>query len=298
METNSFQLSTVRRREGARGRRERRLRADARIRLQLCPDAVRIASHRGGDGCRRAHTEASTQTAPVDEPPVTEFEYVSPALVIECVAPAVGSLPYEVFSAPVCDQVHQEFIAAREITENIADIPVVQEQVIVQENRCGVPAVHHAPAPAVFQATLVEEYIAPAPAMYVAPASVEKYIAPAPAVYAAPAFVEKFIALAPAVYAAPAPVVELLPVPAVVQAPTPAVEYIAPLPVVFQAPTPAEENIAPAPDVQAPTLVEGNIAPAPAVLLAPAPVCEVFFTRASSVPVASARTEFHLSSRT
>ena len=92
-----------------------------------------------------AHTEASTQTAPVDEPPVTDFvtvphvapvavfEYVSPAPVIECVAPAVGSLPpYEVFSAPVCNQVHQELFAVSEMTENIAEIPVVQEQVIVR----------------------------------------------------------------------------------------------------------------------------------------------------------------------
>ena len=102
------------RREGAKGRRDRRLRAEARIRLQLCRDAVRIASHRGGDGCRRAHIEASSQTAPVDEPPVTEYvtpaaavphvapvpviEYVSPAPVIEYVAPVVVSLhPYEEF---------------------------------------------------------------------------------------------------------------------------------------------------------------------------------------------------------
>ena len=60
-------------REGAKERRERRLRAEARIRLQLCRDAVRIASHRGGDGCRRALTDVSTQTAPVDEPPVTKY---------------------------------------------------------------------------------------------------------------------------------------------------------------------------------------------------------------------------------
>ena len=117
METVSGQRATVRRREGARGRRERRLRAEAQIRLQLCRDAVRVASHRGGDGCRRAHTEASTQTAPVDEPPVTDFvtpapavphvapvavfEYVSPAPVIECVAPAVVHfLPMKCFLRP------------------------------------------------------------------------------------------------------------------------------------------------------------------------------------------------------
>ena len=50
METVSGQRATLRRREGARGRRERRLRAEARIRLQLCRDAVRVASHRGGEG--------------------------------------------------------------------------------------------------------------------------------------------------------------------------------------------------------------------------------------------------------
>ena len=50
METVSGQRAMSRRREGAKGRRDRRLRAEARIRLQLCRDAVRIASHRGGDG--------------------------------------------------------------------------------------------------------------------------------------------------------------------------------------------------------------------------------------------------------
>ena len=213
METDSGQRAMVRRREGARGRRERRLRAEARIRLQLCRDAVRIASHRGGDGCRRAHTEASTQTAPVYEPPVTDFvtpapavphvapvavfEYVSPAPVIECVAPAVGSLPpYEVFSAPVCNQVHQELFAASEMTENNAEIPVVQEQVIVQEIRCGVPAVfqaaspvveHRAPAPGVQAPTLVEENIAHAPAVIHSPTPVVESVAPAPALSEAPA---------------------------------------------------------------------------------------------------------------
>ena len=89
---------------GAKERRERRSRAEARIRLQLCRDAVRITSHRDRDGCRRAHTDASTQTTPVDELPVMKhvtpaaavpnvslvlvIEYVLPASVIECNAPA------------------------------------------------------------------------------------------------------------------------------------------------------------------------------------------------------------------
>ena len=47
-------------------------------------------------------------------------------------AAVVGSLPPgEVFAAPVYDQVHQEQIAASEMTENIAEILVVQQQVIV-----------------------------------------------------------------------------------------------------------------------------------------------------------------------
>ena len=46
----------------------------------------------------------------------------------------VGSLPpVEEFSGPVYDQVHQELFTASVSTENIAEIPVVHEQVIVQE---------------------------------------------------------------------------------------------------------------------------------------------------------------------
>ena len=44
----------------------------------------------------------------------------------------VGSLlPLEEFTEPVYDQVHQEQFAAGEMTENMVEIPVVQEQVIV-----------------------------------------------------------------------------------------------------------------------------------------------------------------------
>ena len=49
METDSGQRAMLRR-EGAKKQRERRLRAETRIRLQLCRDAVRVASHRGGEG--------------------------------------------------------------------------------------------------------------------------------------------------------------------------------------------------------------------------------------------------------
>ena len=101
-----------------------------------------------------------------------------------------------------------------------------------------------APAPAVYAAPPpVEKYIAPAPAVIAAPAPVEKYIVPAPAVYAAP--VEKYIVPAPAVYAAPSPSVEYItPAPAVYAALAPVVEF-SPVPAVIQAPTPAVEYITP-----------------------------------------------------
>ena len=41
-------------------------------------------------------------------------------------------LPLEEFTEPVYNQVHQKLFAASETTENIAEIPVVQEQVVVQ----------------------------------------------------------------------------------------------------------------------------------------------------------------------
>ena len=41
--------------------------------------------------------------------------------------------PLEEFTEPVYNQVHQKQIATSETTENIAEIPVVHEQVIIQE---------------------------------------------------------------------------------------------------------------------------------------------------------------------
>ena len=85
--------------------------------LQLCRDDF-------GPAATYAATCAATAASPVIEyvtpapavphvAPVPVIEYVSPAPVIEYVAPAVGSLPpYEEFSAPVYNQVHQELIAA------------------------------------------------------------------------------------------------------------------------------------------------------------------------------------------
>ena len=190
METDSGQRAMSRRREGAKERRERRWRAEAYIRLQLCRDAVRIASHGGADGCRRAHTNTSTQTGPVDEPPVTEYVAPAPAVVVhshqlflvlstatiatddnfdmaglvypqfsstavEPSAPqAVVSVPpFQEFTEPVYNQVHQEQIATGEMTLSIVEYPAVQEQAIVQE----IP-LYVAPAPVI-------ENIAPAPAL-------------------------------------------------------------------------------------------------------------------------------------
>ena len=215
METVSCQRAMSRRREGAKGRRDRRLRAEARIRLQLCRDAVRIASHRGGDGCRRAHIEASTQRAPVDEPP----DFVTPA-------PAVPQPVVEDISpAPTVIQSPASAVSA-------APAPV-------DEYVAPAPAVSAAPAP-------VDDFFAPAPADAVS-APVVEFIAPVPAVHAVPAPSVEYIAPAPAVYAAPAPVVELPPVPAVVQAPTSAVENIAPAPAVLLAPV--VKSLSPVPAV-------------------------------------------------
>ena len=72
MEIVSGQRATLRRREGARGRRERRLRAEARIRLQLCRDAVRIASHRGGEGYKAGREARVVLHGHVPEAPLPQ----------------------------------------------------------------------------------------------------------------------------------------------------------------------------------------------------------------------------------
>ena len=88
--------------------------------------------------CRRGE-----YVAPALVPPVYFTTTVTTGLVcpqfsstaVGSYAPCVvGSLPpVEEFTEPVYDQVLQEHIAASELTENLAEIPVVHEQVIVQE---------------------------------------------------------------------------------------------------------------------------------------------------------------------
>ena len=87
-------------------RRQRRLRAFRRFVLWHSKMEIAAALH---------HTSGLRSTA------------------VEPSAPyVVGSLPpVEEFSGPVYDQVHQELFTASVSTENIAEIPVVQEQVIV-----------------------------------------------------------------------------------------------------------------------------------------------------------------------
>ena len=123
METDSGQRAMSRRREGATERRERRLRVEAPVRLQLCRDAVRIASHR--DGCRRAHTDAFTQTVPVAEPSVTE--YVAAAPCSSCPAPApvikyVAPAPDVTYAAPAPADTH----ATPAAVSNVAPAPLIE----------------------------------------------------------------------------------------------------------------------------------------------------------------------------
>ena len=97
-------------------RRQRRLRAFRRFVLWHSKMEVAAALHHSS-GLRTSSTAQFSSTA------------------VEPIAPrVVGSLPpVGEFSAPVYDQVHQELVASSENTENFAEIPVVHEQVIVQD---------------------------------------------------------------------------------------------------------------------------------------------------------------------
>ena len=105
--------------------------------------AVRMALATAAHHSSSRVSSASTQTEYVAGPaPVTEYVAPAPAVFDAALAPVtfheafprvVGPLPpCEVVSAPVFDQVHHEQFAAGETPENLVEIPVVQEQVIVQ----------------------------------------------------------------------------------------------------------------------------------------------------------------------
>ena len=122
METVSGQCATLRRREGARGRRERRLRAEARIRLQLCRDAVRIASHRGGEGYKAGGEARVALYGHVPEAPLTQ------GWVLRHV---VGHLPVPALDVPVpqmVDQlpdIEQFFRALSPDPEQVIEVPKI-----------------------------------------------------------------------------------------------------------------------------------------------------------------------------
>ena len=86
----------------------------------------------------RTYVVPSQQLTPVFSTTTVTTDLVYPQFSSTAVEPyvpcVVGSLPLvEEFSAPVYDQGLQEHIAASEFMENFAEIPVVHEQVIVQD---------------------------------------------------------------------------------------------------------------------------------------------------------------------
>ena len=136
----------------AHRRRDRRLRAFLKHeRMTVAMNLATIQHHSYlKSGVVNVGVQAGSPLAPVTEyvapalvPPVYSTTTVTTGLVYPqfssiAVVPyapcVVGSLPpVEEFSEPVYDQVLQEHIAASESTENIAEIPVVHEQVIVQD---------------------------------------------------------------------------------------------------------------------------------------------------------------------
>ena len=135
----------------ARRRRDRRLRAF--LKHERMTVAMNLATIQHHSYMKSAVVDVGVQVesplapvteyvAPAQVPPVYSTTTVTTDLVypqfsstaVEPSAPCVvGSLPpVEEFTEPVDDHVHQEQIFAGEMTENIVEIPVVQEEVIVQ----------------------------------------------------------------------------------------------------------------------------------------------------------------------
>ena len=269
--------------------------------------AVAAATHHSYD---RSSAHACTQT---------DLEYVTPAPVIECVAPAPAvtfvvpsqQLPpvfttttvttddLEEFTAPVCNQVHQELIAASEMTENFAEIPVVQEQVTVQDAVYST-SVHRARSCRVRGTCTCGSSSRP-----LLPCTRHLHLWRSSSRPLLPCTRHLRLLWSTSRLLQPCtrhqrqwwsfyPCLQLSkrqrqqwstlhPCPLCSKRPRQQWRMLHPCPLCVQALTSAVENIAPAPGVQAPTLVVGNIAPAPAVLLAPAPVVKSF----SHVPAVS-----------
>ena len=113
METVSGQCATLRRREGARGRRERRLRAEARI---------RIASHRGGEGYKARREARVALHGHVPEAPLPQGRVLRHV---------VGHLPVPALDVPVpqmVDQlpdIEQFFRALSPDPEQVVEVPKI-----------------------------------------------------------------------------------------------------------------------------------------------------------------------------
>ena len=90
-----------------------------------CLSSVRsLAFQDGGGGCAPSYLGV----AYIHDPAILQHCSVEPSA-LRVVDPLP---PIEEFTGPVYDQVHQVQFAAGEMPENIAEFPVVQEQVIVQ----------------------------------------------------------------------------------------------------------------------------------------------------------------------
>ena len=128
METDSGQRATMRRRRGARGRRERRLRAEARIRL-----AVRVASHRGGEGyeVREQHygLRAQERLLPGTQPaPLLEVlpQVGAQRHTVDQIDDAVPALPTLDGPVPLMVvDVLQLFHALNPVAEQVIDVPKI-----------------------------------------------------------------------------------------------------------------------------------------------------------------------------
>ena len=147
MPTDAGQRATSRRREGAKHRRERRLRAEARIRLQLCRDAARIALHRGGDGFRAREEVERVQyfglraqkpplpglrPAPLAEVPVPQERLEAPARVSDG-APSLAPPALADAAAEAVDRRALAFLTRRALLQREEEAAVEELEEDVEE---------------------------------------------------------------------------------------------------------------------------------------------------------------------
>ena len=102
--TNASCRATHRRHESAKDRRVRRLSSEARLRPQLCRDAARVATHRGGHRSRSEEkilVDATTETTAIMKQAVDvsvpqamegiEIEFLASAPAVASATPETGS---------------------------------------------------------------------------------------------------------------------------------------------------------------------------------------------------------------